>query len=142
MTGVIDWPEADVGDAHADVATTLVLMETTALCSIEEPSPTHRILWLPGRILSRRFYRRGYWLKRRLDPRRLRYYVALAALRRLSRWGVWLRESPEATGCRANALQLLGDGGVERLERCFFRRTGVKTSLGGCGHHAASRLCR
>lgn len=126
ITGVLDWPEADVGDAHADVATTLVLMETT---DVPAPNALGRVLRIPGRVLVRRFYLRAYGLKRRIDWNRIGYYKAFAALRRLTRWGMWRRESPEVTGCKPTAIALLADGGLRALEECFRKHTGLAVRL-------------
>lgn len=126
ITGVLDWPEADVGDAHADVATTLVLMETTV---VPAPNWFGRVLRMPGPWLVRRFYKRAYGLKRHIDWNRIGYYKAFAALRRLTRWGMWRRESPEVTGCKPTAIALLADGGLRALEGCFRKHTGLPVRL-------------
>jgi aminoglycoside phosphotransferase (APT) family kinase protein len=126
ITGVLDWPEADVGDAHADLATTLMLMETT---EVPAPNLLGRLLRIPGPFLVRRFYLRAYGLKRRIDWNRIGYYKAFAALRRLTRWGMWRRESPEVTGCKRSAIVLLADGGLRALEECFHKCTGLAVRL-------------
>lgn len=126
ITGVLDWPEADVGDRHADIATTLLLLETT---DVDAPNPVMHALASPGRVFLRRFYLRAYGLKQRIDWNRITYYKAFAALRRLSRWGMWQRESPEVTGCKPVAMSLLADGGLAVLEQAFQKTTGVKVRL-------------
>jgi aminoglycoside phosphotransferase (APT) family kinase protein len=125
IQGVLDWPEVDVGDPHADVATTLVLIETTQL----DLNPLRRVLSWPGRILVRRFYLRAYGFKRRINWPLLRYYKALAGLRRLSRWGMWMRESPSVSGCKPTALRLMNGKGIRVLEDQFYRNTGISIRL-------------
>jgi aminoglycoside phosphotransferase (APT) family kinase protein len=126
ITGVLDWPEADVGDPHADIATTLMLAEAT---EVEPPNAFMGLLRLPGAFLVRRWYLRGYWLQRTIDWKLVRYYGALAALRRLTRFGMWRRESPEVTGSKPTALTLLADGGVKAVERFFRRQSGIRIHL-------------
>ena len=45
-SAVFDWSESDVGDRHADVATTLVLLKSAP---VEVPNVLHRLSMLPGR---------------------------------------------------------------------------------------------
>jgi aminoglycoside phosphotransferase (APT) family kinase protein len=127
FTGVLDWPGSDVADYHADVATTLVLLETTRL---EMPSLVRRALAATGRAVLRDLYFGFYRRQRPIDPVRLRYYLALASLRRLTRWGMWKHASPRITGTKPKAMGLLRGDRIQLLERCFERRTGVEIRLG------------
>jgi hypothetical protein len=103
-----------------------MLMKAT---DVEAPNWFGRVVKAPGSVLVRRFYLRAYRLQREIDPERLRYYVALAALRRLTRWGMWRRESPQITGCKPAAMTLLADGGQVAIEECFRRCSGKAPRL-------------
>lgn len=119
---ILDWSEADVGDRYADIATTMLLMSTAAVegVSFRERLLTPLTRWvLVQRYLTVYTRRRGY------DARRLRYYLAWAALRRLAICGMWLRAGPESNGCKPSALQHVRTGYVERLREAFRRWTGV-----------------
>jgi aminoglycoside phosphotransferase (APT) family kinase protein len=125
-SGVIDWCESDVGDRHADVATTLVLMKTA-------PVPIPRLWERPfagvARWLIHRRYRRVYQRLLPLDGDKLSYYSALACLRRLGRWGTWARATPRITGSKPSAFYRLCTDRVGNLEHCFWDETGVVVSL-------------
>ncbi len=124
--GVLDWTEADLGDPHADVATSLMLMECIPA---GETSWYQRLLVFLGRralcMMYRRNYRRGMPLRRK----RLNYYRALATLWRLCRYGQWLRAGPEITGSKPTSIQHLTADHVRDLERYFERWTGVEVHL-------------
>jgi aminoglycoside phosphotransferase (APT) family kinase protein len=123
---VLDWSEADVGDPHADVATTLMMMECM-------PLPRWMPLHLPrvavGRWLLIRGYLRAYGRHRELDPNTLRYYRALAAFHRLCRYGQWLCAGPLTTGNKPSSLQYLTQAHCQTLERYFHKWTGVRIAL-------------
>jgi aminoglycoside phosphotransferase (APT) family kinase protein len=123
---VLDWTEADVGDFHADVATTLMLMKC---CATPEVSGWRRRLLPVGRFFLWRRYYRGYkkWVS--LDRHKLSYYGALAALRRLCGYGRWLRVSPLATGCKASSIKHLRPDHLRTFRDYFHARTGIDVSL-------------
>lgn len=124
--GVLDWGDADVGDRHADVAVTLVLIESTP---VEAASLWRHLSAWPGRILLYRRYRRGYRALLPLDDHRLRYFMAWAGLRRLGRYGTWLRAGPLSTGCKPACLGHVNRDGINSLCRGFYRRTGISAEL-------------
>jgi aminoglycoside phosphotransferase (APT) family kinase protein len=123
---VLDWAAADVGDPHADVATTLMILH----CS---PNPGNRF-WERGLVpLGRGIV---HWLfhfasRRRmdLDPRKLTYYQAWAALRRLCFYGQWLHAGPQATGAKGSLRGRLDADHVEILCRYFESATAVNVQL-------------
>jgi aminoglycoside phosphotransferase (APT) family kinase protein/ABC-type phosphate/phosphonate transport system substrate-binding protein len=120
--GVLDWSESDVGDRHADLGATLLLMKTAP---IETQSAWESWSLKPGRwVLCRRYFR-TYRRRFEVDDHILSYYVAWGALRRLCRYGQWLRAGPEVTGGRHSSLRHLSAAQVARVERCFFEQTSV-----------------
>lgn len=123
---VLDWSDADLGDYHADVAVTLMLIECTR---VDGGSAWRKLSSWPGRILLYHLYRRAYQSVRPLDEHRLTYYVAWAALRRLGRYGTWLRAGPDVTGSKPTCLHYLNREGIDALRHCFRRQTGVAVDL-------------
>jgi aminoglycoside phosphotransferase (APT) family kinase protein len=124
----LDWTEADVGDPHADLATALMMIECL-------PHPAGG-LWdraaVPvGRWLTRRGYLAGYRQKGPVDARRLAYYRAWAALRRLAVYGRWLCAGPASTGAKPSAARHLRPGHLRDLCRYFERFTGTRVRLFG-----------
>lgn len=123
---VLDWTMADVGDPHADIASTLMLTD----CVV----PRKRIWQRVGVALGRRFF---HWLflrnsrrLRPLDPEKLSYYQAWAALRRLARAGQLLSdEGPPSDNYKRSAIRNFRPRHVRRLRRYFGERTGVSVSL-------------
>jgi aminoglycoside phosphotransferase (APT) family kinase protein len=123
---VIDWTEADVGDLHADVATTLMLI---ACCSAGEPNAWERLTLPIARTFVSRWYLRSYRKRIHLDAKILAYYQALAALKRLCGYGRWLEASPLSTGCKPASLRYLNASHVQGLQAYFRRFAGVSVSL-------------
>jgi aminoglycoside phosphotransferase (APT) family kinase protein len=123
---VLDWAEADVGDPHADLATALLMIECF-------PHPANG-LWgraaVPvGRWLTRWGYLAGYRRERPVDERRLAYYRAWAALRRLALYGRWLCAGPASTGSKPSAAHRLRPAHLRDLCRYFERYTGTRVRL-------------
>lgn len=125
-TAVLDWCEADVGDRHADVATTMVLFKSVELTW---DGAWQRIASWPGRFFLLQGYLEAYHRRLPLERARLRYYFAWASLRRLCRYAYWLRASPQSTGCRPSLAQHVNNDGIDRLAYCFQRCTGVRVTL-------------
>jgi aminoglycoside phosphotransferase (APT) family kinase protein len=121
----LDWTEADVGDRHADVATSLMML----LCL---PAPLRRwqrpFIPVARGIFARR-YLRAYRRRLALDRTRLTYYSAWCSLRRLARYGRWLSAGPGAAGCKQSALRNVGPASCEMLCSYFARHTGVSVQL-------------
>jgi len=124
--GVLDWCDADVGDRHADVAVTLTLIRTAP---VAVASFRQRLATWPGRWLLYRRYLRAYRRLLPLDDGKLSYYMAWAALRRLCRYGTWLRAGPQITGSKPACLGLLRRDRIDVLRRCFWEQTGVQVRL-------------
>jgi aminoglycoside phosphotransferase (APT) family kinase protein len=127
IAAVLDWSEADVGDLHADVATTLVLLRSA-------PVLTHTIaehlLARSARWAVSRRYLRTYSRHFTLDKELLRYYVALASLKRLVVCGAWLHAGPETTGFKASSIEYVTSSQINALEHCFQKASGVRARLG------------
>jgi aminoglycoside phosphotransferase (APT) family kinase protein len=126
---VLDWSDADVGDYHADVASTLLLVDT---------APIKLTRWrdwlasLPGKGIMRRRYLRKYRSCMPLDPERLRYYLAWAAFRRLAMWGRWLHLGPQGAGVKPTTASQLTPGRLRFLARYFEKHSGVAIGLPRC----------
>jgi aminoglycoside phosphotransferase (APT) family kinase protein len=123
---VLDWPEADVGDPHADVATSLMLMECV---TPESTSLRERVSVRAGRFFFRRWYLRAYRRLMPLDPALLAYYQPWAALRRLCSCGRWLHAGPRSTGSKPTVLRYLRPWHQEALRNYFRKWTGVRAGL-------------
>jgi aminoglycoside phosphotransferase (APT) family kinase protein len=123
---VIDWTYADLGDPHADVATTLLLLECV-------PAPVtglwNRLGAAVGRRLIANWYLRSYRQLRPLDEKRLTYYRAWSALHQLIRYGSALRAGPEAQGCKSSLVEHLTPELLGALCEYVKRWAGVDVSL-------------
>jgi aminoglycoside phosphotransferase (APT) family kinase protein len=123
---VLDWSHADLGDYHADVASTLMLIDAAP---VRFGTLWRRLLSVPGQIILRNRYLRGYRAHRTVDQYRLRYYQAWAAFRRLCLWGQWHYAGPETTGAKPAAA---GRASLERLHflACYVEKySGVAVRL-------------
>jgi aminoglycoside phosphotransferase (APT) family kinase protein len=126
VNGVLDWGDSDVGDRHADVATSLVLMRSVPA---EAPTFWQWLATLPGRGMLYRRYGRGYRRRLPLDRERLGYYIAWAALRRLCRYGSWLRAGSAVAGYKPSALRHLTLREVRVLACCVQEQAHVPVHL-------------
>ena len=125
-TGVLDWGESDLGDRHADIGMTLVLLRSAP---VEVSTPSERLLARPARWWMARRYLRTYARHFPVDRTVLRYYVAWAALRRLAVCGLWLRVGPQVTGFKRSSLQHASRAHLQGLQGCFRQATGVPVPL-------------
>lgn len=123
---VLDWNDADVGDYHADVAATLLLVD---VCPVRMHSWRHWLVSLPGQGILRRRYLRAYRRRMPIDARKLRYYLAWAALRRLLMWAHWLYAGPLAAGVRPGTLHELTRPRLAFVAHYFERYSGVAVHL-------------
>jgi len=126
-TGIVDWADSDVGDRHADVAYSLVLMRS---------APIHigKTLWqrftsLPGRWLFWKYYLHAYRKRLPLDEQTLAYYVAWAALHRLCRRAMWLGSGAKVDGRKPAFLRYLSWERVHRLVECFYGSSGILVTV-------------
>jgi aminoglycoside phosphotransferase (APT) family kinase protein len=126
FTAVLDWTESDVGDAHADIAATIVLFKAVP---VQISRFMHRLAALPGRGMLRRRYVRAYRRLLPLDRGLLSYYTAWASFRRLCAWGRWLCAGPQSTGGKPSSMRHLSPNRVNFLRRYFERWSGVSIEL-------------
>jgi len=122
----LDWPEADVGDPHADVAMTLLLLHFAPLACRNR---WEKLAVLLGRGWIAGHYRRAYSKRRTLDEPRLAYYRAWAILRRLAYYGRWLTGGPASTGSKEAVLNYLEPSHLDDLTRAFRDQVGVVIHL-------------
>jgi aminoglycoside phosphotransferase (APT) family kinase protein len=123
---VLDWSEAELGDPHADVATSLMLMRC---CSAKEPNAWERLTLPLARWLVSRWYLRVYRWQIPLDRGTLAYYQAMAALKRLCGYGRWLRAGPLSTGCKPTSIRYLNRRHLKGLQDYFQKYSGVQITL-------------
>jgi aminoglycoside phosphotransferase (APT) family kinase protein len=123
---LLDWPQADVGDRHADVATSAMLMECVPAGSV---TAQESMLMRIGRFLIVRWYLRTYRLLVGLDRNTLAYYRAWAAFRRLCLYGSWLRASPLVTAYKPSSLEYLSSHHIHTLLNYFRKWTDTRIRL-------------
>ena len=122
----IDWTEADVGDPHADVATSLVLTECTPT---KNTTRLDRLSVGAGRFFFVHRYLKAYRRKLPLDKATLAYYRAWAALGRLCRYGKWLDGGSVSAFCKSSAAAQIQPNEWRALELYFQKWTGVSIRL-------------
>ncbi len=127
VTGVIDWANADVGDRHLDAAMTAVILSSWAL---ETPR------WMRDNIVGNSLrasfaamYVPLYHAMAPMDLRRFRYCQTVAALLRLSLYGMMRTRGPESVGFRAEALTEITPPAVRALTRYASRKAGTQVRL-------------
>ena len=127
IAAVLDWSEADFGDRHADVGMALHMIDEAP---VEDASWIDRVMLPLGRFLTHVRYLNVYRRRLPLERRRLRYYQAWAALRRLTWYGCWLSAGPHVMGYKPAAVRHAQRGHVAGLEHYFKRYSGVTVRLG------------
>ena len=125
-SAVLDWSESDVGDRHADAAVALLMIDTAP---VEEATAWDRFMLPIGRFITHNQYLRIYRRRLPLDERRLRYYQAWSAFRRLSWYGSWLAAGPQVMGYKPGAAVHVQPGHVADLQQYFQRYSGVPIQL-------------
>jgi aminoglycoside phosphotransferase (APT) family kinase protein len=127
VTGVIDWVSADRGDRHLCAATTSMILASSAMA---EPR------WMrdnaAGNFLRALFTALYVPLYQALAPmewERFRYCQAVAALQRLSMFGMMRVRGPEAVGFRPDAIKNVTPDVVRLLSRYTARKTGVPVRI-------------
>ncbi|MBF6560609.1 MAG: phosphotransferase [Candidatus Binataceae bacterium] len=127
VTGVIDWVSADRGDRHLDAATTSAILATSAM---ERPN------WMRDnragntlRALFAGLYFPMYHALAPMDLARFRYCQAVAAVMRLSTFGMMRARGPGAVGYRPEAIANVIPDVVRLLTRYASRKTGVPVSI-------------
>src|SRR5262249_27386609 len=123
---VLDWTESGVGDPHADVGMTVMLLECAPP---DDLGPWDQFFTWVGRSAFRAWYLRAYRQRVRVDEGKLAYYRAWAAFHRLCRYGRWLRVGPAESGYKPSAVRHLKRGHLRKMTRYFREWSGVKISL-------------
>jgi aminoglycoside phosphotransferase (APT) family kinase protein len=123
---VLDWNEADLGDRHADVGTTMMLMDCLPGVKV---TPLERSMLGAGRSYFVHRYFSTYRRHLPIDLNKLLYYRALAALRRLCNYGRWLQDGPEMSGIKPAMLELITAHQLQTVERYFHKWTSVAVRL-------------
>jgi aminoglycoside phosphotransferase (APT) family kinase protein len=123
---VLDWTDADVGDFHADLGMSAMLLDCAPA---EDLNAWDRFSTWVGRFVFPAWYLHAYRRLRRVDEARLAYYRAWAAFRRLCRYGSWLCVGPQATGYKPAAVQHVRPAHLRVLTRYFRKWTGVDIGL-------------
>ena len=128
ITGIIDWVNTDVGDRHLDAATTSAILASSTM---ERPRWMRRNVI--GNTLRKTFhsaYLALYHVMAPLDFERLRYYQAVAAMLRLSMFGMMRVRGPESVGFRAEAIAEITPSVIGELSRFAARKSGIPLDLG------------
>ena len=127
VTGVIDWVNADCGDRHLDAATTSVILASSAM---------DRPRWMrenpAGNCLRTTFaamYLPLYHASMPMELDRFRYCQGVAALLRLSMFGMMRKRGAEAVGFRPEAIAHVTPSVVRLLSRYASRKTGTAVSI-------------
>jgi aminoglycoside phosphotransferase (APT) family kinase protein len=127
VTGVIDWVNIDRGDRHLCVATTAVILATSAM---EHPrwmrdNPAGNAL----RALFTALYVPLYHALAPMELARFRYCQAVAAMARLAMFGMMRTRGPEAVGFRPEAITNVSPDVVRLLTRYAGRKAGVPMAI-------------
>ncbi len=127
VKGVIDWVSADRGDRHLCAATTSIILATSAM---DHPR------WMRDnaignslRALFNALYVPLYHAMAPMELARFRYCQGVAALQRLSMFGMMVARGPEAVGFRPEAIANVTPGVVRLLSRYTARKTGIPVSI-------------
>ncbi len=123
---VLDWTDAAVGDYHADLGMSLMLLECAPP---DDLSTWDRLAAQTGRLVFQAWYLHVYRQFLPVDETRLRYYRAWAAFHRLCRYGSWLCHGPSATGYKPTAAQHARPIHLRELANYFRKWTGVGIRL-------------
>jgi hypothetical protein len=127
VTGVLDWVNADFGDRYLCAATTAVILSTSAM---DQPH------WMGEnaagnslRALFASLYLPLYHAAAPMELERFRFAQAVAALLRLSMFGMMRVRGPESVGFRAEANENVTPAVVRLLSRYASRKAGVPVSI-------------
>jgi aminoglycoside phosphotransferase len=128
VTGIIDWVSADLGDRHLDAATTSAILATSAM---------DRPRWMRDnrvgnslRALFAALYFPAYHAFAPMDLDRFRYCQAVAALFRLSTFGMMRTRGPASVGFHPEAIAHVTPDALRLLSRYTSRKSGLPVSIG------------
>jgi aminoglycoside phosphotransferase (APT) family kinase protein len=127
VTGVLDWVNTDCGDRYLCAATTAVILSTTAM---EQPYWMGENLAGNGlRALFASLYLPLYHAAAPMEFERFRYAQGVAALLRLSMFGMMRVRGPESVGFRPQAIVNVTPSVLRLLSRYATRKAGVPVSI-------------
>lgn len=127
VTGVIDWVNADRGDRHLCAATTAVILASSAMEHprwMRDNAAGNTLRWLFASM-----YVPLYHALAPMEWERFRYCQAVAALLRLSMFGMMRMRGPEAAGFRPEAIENVTPPVVRILSRYAARKCGVPVTV-------------
>ncbi len=127
VRGVLDWVNADFGDRYLCAATTAVILSTSAM---------DRPRWMRenavGNALRKLFaslYLPLYHAARPIEIERFRFAQGVAALLRLSMFGMMRSRGPQSVGFRPAAIENVTPSVLRLLSRYASRKTGVLVAI-------------
>jgi aminoglycoside phosphotransferase (APT) family kinase protein len=123
---VLDWDTADMADPHADIAKTVLLMRSASNMG---QNLWEQMVVAAGRDLLESVYLFACRRRMDLDADKLAYYLAWAALLRLSRCCRCLIASPRAAGIKPSWTRHLHRDHLKALCDLFQRTSGVPVRL-------------
>lgn len=127
VTGVVDWVSADRGDRHLDAATTSAILATSAM---DHPRwMRDNVAGNSLRTLFAALYFPSYHALAPMELDRFRYCQAVAALLRLSTFGMMRTRGPESVGYRPAAIANVTRDVVHLLSRYAARKSGVAVEI-------------
>jgi len=127
VTGVLDWVNADYGDRYLCAATTSVILSTTTM---EQPSwMSENVAGNSLRALFASLYLPLYHAAAPMELERFRFAQGVAALLRLSMFGMMRARGPESVGFRPEAIENVTPSVVRLLSRYASRKVGVPVSI-------------
>lgn len=124
---VIDWSGAALGDRHADIASTLVLVRAPPIAPPD--GWLERILIRFGGPILAWLYLRRYRSQLPIDADRLRYWEALNVFHWWSRLATFELVDPGALGLKGDVGERIRDGQLKRMRDYFLRLSGPLEEL-------------
>jgi aminoglycoside phosphotransferase (APT) family kinase protein len=127
VTGVLDWVNADLGDRYLCAATTAVILSSTAM---EQPRwMGENVAGNALRALFASLYLPLYHASAPMELERFRFAQGVAALLRLSTFGMMRVRGPESVGLRPQAIDNVTPSVVRLLSNYAGRKAGVPVSI-------------
>ncbi len=122
VTGVLDWPGAQLADPEYDVAVSLVLMVVAAPELVSGVPPEAFEAFALG-------YLESYSRRRTVDPERVRYYRALRAMRAFLRGTAVRTPSVNPELLPRDGYPWAAEGALRRLAGVIEETTGISVRL-------------
>ena len=127
VRGVLDWVNADLGDRYLCAATTAVILSSSAM---EQPRwMRENIAGNSLRSLFAFLYLPLYHACAPIELERFRFSQGVAALLRLSMFGMMHARGPESVGFRPEAIENVTPSVIRLLSRYASRKAGVPATI-------------